>query len=148
MLSFRADSLLTSGPDRGVHAHTIRIHERAIRDRAEQPFYTHTTFDSNVMAIRIFPGIKPAVLRGFLETKDLKGVVLEAYGAGNVPDSHEFLQAIGDAVKREIVVVVVSQFPRGTVALGLFDVSDKLRKQGAVSGLDTVSYTHLTLPTN
>jgi len=130
--------------DLGTSGDTIRINNRATRNPSEQRFYADKSFDSNVMAIRIFPGIKPSVLRGFLETKDLRGVVLEAYGAGNVPASADFLRAIGDAVEREIVVVVVSQSPKGTVALGLFDVSDKLREHGAVSGLDMTPEAALT----
>lgn len=35
--------------------------------------------------LRVFPGISGSAVRAFLNAGDIRGVVLESYGAGNAP---------------------------------------------------------------
>ena len=54
---------------------------------------------------------------------DLRGLVLSLYGTGNGPSHKDtFLQTIRDATSRGIVVVAVSQCPKGSVSLGTYEV--------------------------
>jgi L-asparaginase len=92
----------------------------------------------NVLAVRLFPGIEPAVFRALLSINGLRGVVLQTYGAGNTPTSDWFFDAIGDAIARGIVIVNVTQCPAGGV-LPLYASGVRLAKVGVVSGRDMTS---------
>ena len=51
----------------------------------------------------------------------IRGLVLEAYGAGTVPDGDtEFLAALAEGARRGVVVAVVSQCVDGRVDLGAY----------------------------
>ena len=63
--------------------------------------------------------------------------MLEAYGAGTIPDRDpELLAALADAAARGVVVVVVSQCVDGRVDLGAYATCAPLVAAGAVGGLD------------
>ena len=96
-------------------------------------------------------------------TERLRGIVIETFGAGNIPgDGGALLPIIEKAFHNGTVLTVCSQCPQGAVALGAYETSNALKRAGAVSGLDmtteaavaklyylfscgyeTVSYTHL-----
>lgn len=52
--------------------------------------------------LRIFPGISGNAVRAFLGA-DVRGVVLESYGAGNAPRREELLSAFREATERGVV---------------------------------------------
>ena len=65
-----------------------------------------------VLSCQIHPGITGALLRAQIEAvPECKAVILSAYGSGNLPINPEngTLAALEEAVKREILVVVISQ---------------------------------------
>lgn len=70
-----------------------------------------------VIAVRAFPGLQPRLIHGALRA-GVKGVVLEAFGSGNVPHlENSLVPVIEDARRRDIPVVIVSQCQRGDVDL-------------------------------
>jgi L-asparaginase len=91
---------------------------------------------AEVAVVQLFPGIRAAYLENILSS-DVEGVVLACYGAGNVPSRNKTLiDAIAGAVKQGIVVVAVTQAPRGTADLTLYATGRTLEKAGVVSGYD------------
>jgi len=99
----------------------------------------------DVMALELFPGIRPAVLRALFKTSGLRGVVLKTFGAGNAPTDPEFLAAIEYGVReRGLLMVNVTQCLRGEVAPGRYQASAGLLAAGVVGGLDLTPEAALT----
>lgn len=91
-----------------------------------------------VFLLRIFPGLDPALVLPMLP--HLKGLVLEAYGAGNFPVSKALGRSLepvfSEAQRLKIPVVVVSQAHRNGVDLSLYESGSLARSYGAISGGD------------
>jgi L-asparaginase len=100
--------------------------------------------DVAVAALRLFPGISAEVVRN-VTRPPLRGLILEAYGAGNAPDRDpELLSAIADAVGAGIVVVDCTQCLRGSVELDLYATGAALARAGVVGGFDMTVEAALT----
>lgn len=98
--------------------------------------------DPRVFLLRVFPGLDPAIALGILP--QVKGLVLEAYGAGNFPSSKELGRSLTPVFERaaelDVPVLVISQAPRNGVDLSLYQSGNRARAAGAISGGDmTVS---------
>ena len=59
----------------------------------------HSELDPNVAVLRIFPGINEQVVDGILNSKGLKGIVLETFGSGNTMKYDWFLNALENKIK-------------------------------------------------
>lgn len=104
-----------------------------------QAFSIQTSLSTaHVACLRIFPGILPEMVRGVLRLKDLKGLVLETFGAGNAPEDGELIGVLEEGVKRGVVIVNVTQCQVGTVS-PLYASATALAKAGVVFGLDMTS---------
>ena len=104
----------------------------------------HTTFDTHVAVLKLFPGIQPSVVRALLHTRGLKGVVLETFGAGNAPSDKWLYRELKAAVERGIIIVNKTQCNTGSVEMGLYAVSLNLMKAGVLSGYDITTEALLT----
>ena len=92
--------------------------------------------EARVLAVRVFPGLDPALVRGALRA-GVKGLVLEAYGTGNLPKLFgSLIPAIDEARERGVPVVVVSQCPRGFVDMGRYAGGAAAQAAGAISAGD------------
>lgn len=89
--------------------------------------------DARVLAVRIFPGLDAELVRAAIRA-GVRGLVLEAYGTGNVPRSLE--PALAEAKARDVAVVVVSQCLRGFVDLSRYEGGVLAAEMGAISGRD------------
>ncbi|HEX8153140.1 MAG TPA: asparaginase [Thermoanaerobaculia bacterium] len=107
---------------RQPHGDALRVHE--------------PTATPVVSALRLFPGISPELVRNVLRPP-LQGLVLEAYGVGNGPDrDHAFLEALGEATARGVVIVDCTQCLEGTVNLNEYAAGSALARAGVISGYD------------
>lgn len=109
---------------------------------ARQKFVLKDAIDPRVFLLRIFPGLDPALAMGVLPS--VKGVVVEAYGAGNFPTSEVYQRSLtaffAQAEKLGVPVLVVSQAQRNGVDLSLYESGNVALAHGAISGGDmTVS---------
>lgn len=106
------------------------------------PFRLLNRVDPRVFLLRVYPGLDPALVLGLLP--QVKGVVLEAYGAGNFPISDEFHRSMRpffvEAGRLGVPVLVVTQAQRNGVELSLYESGAVARQAGAIGGGDlTVS---------
>lgn len=98
----------------------------------------------HIGAMRLFPGITGDIVRNFLQ-EPLRGLVLEAYGAGNGPARNgEFMNALREATARGVVVVDCTQCHEGAVRLGTYATSSALVRAGVISGRDMTAEAALT----
>ena len=94
--------------------------------------------------MRIYPGLDPRLLHGALAA-DVRGVVLEGFGAGNVPHLEgSLVPVIESAAARDVPVVIVSQTPRGAVDLTAYEGGAAAGRAGAIGAGDMTSEAALT----
>ena len=67
----------------------------------------------------------------------LKGLILETYGVGNIPDQNkELINVLKRACEQGVVIVACTQSLRGTVDLGAYKAGSVLERIGVISGYD------------
>ncbi|MDR0541932.1 MAG: asparaginase [Dysgonamonadaceae bacterium] len=96
----------------------------------------HSTLDSNVAIVKIFPGMSADILKAMIAIPRLKGIVLETYGAGNSPGEKWFLDIIEEAVNKGMVVVNVTQCASGSVDMMRYVSGKAMKDIGVISGYD------------
>lgn len=94
--------------------------------------------DSRVFLLKVFPGLDPALPLALLE--HVRGLVIEAYGAGNFPvdvgSGRSLRPLLSRAKQRGVPVVIVSQAYRNGVNLRLYESGAAALAEGAISGGD------------
>lgn len=111
--------------------------ERGAHARGPGPgIATPTPLSNELFAFRVFPGIDPSVPARLLES-DVKGVVLEAFGSGNVATrGRSFAPFVHVASSRGVPVVVVTQCLHGAVDATLYEGGQQLLEAGAIPAGD------------
>ena len=113
----------------------IELNRENIR-KAEKPLEVRKFQNHQIAVLKIFPGIQFEVFENIM-TSNLKGIVIEAFGTGNIPDSGGVLQKIlHKAIENETIIVVCTQCVRGSAMIGEYVSSRDLSNAGAVSGYD------------
>ena len=104
--------------------------------KAEGEFSFSRFSEVPIGVLKVFPGINFSLFDAVM-TEKLRGVVLETFGAGNIPgEGNALLPIIRSAFAAGAVITVCSQCPQGTVSLGAYAASSQLVEAGAVSGFD------------
>ena len=115
---------------------SIKYNSKILRKPEEGPFMLRELKKVPIGVIKVFPGIQFELFDSIM-TERLKGIVLETFGAGNIPDSGEaLLPIIRKASANGTIMVVCSQCPQGTVSIGTYETSAQLKEAGAVNGFD------------
>ena len=113
-IHYNTDALLV--PSKGVRLNLVQFRQTSIG------------------VLKVFPGIQFSLFESIM-TESLKGIVLETFGAGNIPSYDDaLLPIIKKAFDHGTIVTVCSQCPSGTVKLGAYQTSAALTGAGAVSG--------------
>ena len=97
-----------------------------------------------VAVIKLFPGLCVEAVAPVLQNTDLKGIVLETFGSGNIMANTWLIDLIGRALAREVVVVNVSQCMGGEVVQGMYKASEALAEMGVVNGYDLTTEAAIT----
>lgn len=100
--------------------------------------------DDNVVIIKMFPGINRQVLSSILNTLNLKGVVIETYGSGNAPTEDWFISILEAAINRGVHIINVTQCSGGSVNMGHYETSTRLKEIGVISGADITTEAAIT----
>lgn len=128
----------------GTAGVTIDIDTRLLLPPGKGPIARRGGVTDAVASLRLHPGLQVSSLRAVLDQPGLRGLVLEAYGAGNGPPEAWFLDPIRAAVDRGVVVVVTTQCQAGGVISGLYATGSALFATGVVSGGDMTFEAALT----
>lgn len=122
----------------------IRYNESALRPSSGGSLRLQQLRDVPIGVLKVFPGIQFSLFEQIM-TERLLGIVLETFGAGNIPGSATaLLPIIQKAFQNGTVLAVCSQCPQGTVALGAYETSNALKRAGAVSGMDMTTEAAVT----
>ncbi len=104
----------------------------------------HKNLDHRVVIVKMFPGISEAVLEAIFGIPQLKGVVLETYGAGNAPTEDWFLCLLKKAITNGLHIVNVTQCSGGSVRMGQYETSISMKEIGVISGKDITTEAAIT----
>ena len=130
----------------GVHLKINKsvISEAHIANKTEKPLIIHTNLDNNVVIVKMFPGISEKVLSAIFNIPDLKGLVLETYGAGNAPTDEWFINILKKAINSGLFIVNVTQCSGGSVSMGDYETSTTMKKIGVISGKNITTEAAIT----
>ena len=120
----------------------VRVGAHVLPKRALVPF--DARIEARVLSVRIFPGLDARLLEGALSA-GVRGFVIEAFGAGNVPVlENSLIPVIESARERDVPVVIVSQSPRGAVDLARYEGGAAAAGAGAIGAGDMTPEAALT----
>lgn len=118
----------------GVHL-KIR-HKYLLKTENKKTLSVHKGLCTDVALLKLFPGISKNLVQTVFSTPNLRGVILETYGAGNTFTSKWFIEILQKAVNNGIHIVNVTQCSGGSVLMGHYESSSRLKKIGVISGKD------------
>lgn len=112
--------------------------------KSKKKLLVHKQLDTHVFVLKLFPGINAAAMKAIIEIPNLKGIVLETYGAGNAPTEVWFLDSLRKAINNGIHIVNVTQCSGGSVNMGQYETSTSLKEIGIISGKDITTEAAIT----
>lgn len=106
---------------------------RTRRDRSE-PLEFRPWFSDGVIQFSLIPGLEPEVLRPILRSEHCKGIVLQSFGAGNVPNQghHSFKDFIREARDLNKPVLITSQLPGASTLASHYIPGREALEAGAI----------------
>jgi len=120
----------------------IQLAPHILAKRTPEPF--DPRIETRVLRTRTFPGLDPSLLHGALDI-GVSGMLIEAFGAGNVPHlENSLIPVIAAARERDVPVVIASQSPRGKVNLSRYEGGAAAAAVGAIGAGDMTSEAALT----
>ncbi|XP_063686395.1 L-asparaginase-like [Bolinopsis microptera] len=122
----------------GTH---ITVNWKSVADSTSLlPFCVQSDMCSEVVMLRLFPGMTCSTLHHFL-APPIKGAVLLSYGAGNGPDAREeLLEVFRQVCMRGVIVVNITQCLTGTVSV---EYNTGKRRWDLQDSLHCKSLTHI-----
>ncbi len=121
----------------GVH---LKVnYDSLYKPNLRQSLIVHKHLEKDIAIIKLFPGILSTTIQSILNTENLKGVILETYGSGNCTTENWFIELLNEAIKKGIYVVNVTQCLGGSVSMGQYETSSKLKKIGVISGKNSTT---------
>jgi len=114
----------------------IRYNHNAIRKPNFRNLRIYTKMETNILILKLFPGITHHAVKAVFHAEGLKAVILETYGTGNAPEVEWFVRELTESIDRGIIVVNITQCKGGAVEMGKYSTSLPLIKAGVVSGGD------------
>jgi len=86
-----------------------------------------------VALLPLYPGVSGDSVRALLANPELRAIVLQSYGSGNVPDSDtDFIDSLHTAHARGILLANSTQCPHGRVTQGAYATSHVLDQLGVI----------------
>ena len=117
----------------GVH---LKFNRRYCRKANEESLQVHPKMNANITVLKLFPGITKASVQAILNQDKTEAVLLETFGSGNAPTSKWFLDEIEAAINKGLLILNVSQCMGGSVDLGRYETSKRLKDMGVLSAYD------------
>ncbi len=107
-----------------------------VRKASTKKLKVHKQLDNDILVLPLFPGISKKITSSILQTKGLKAIVLQTFGAGNAPTDKWFVDELSAAIKRGVIIYNVTQCLEGSVVQGKYETSAQLKQIGVISGED------------
>jgi L-asparaginase len=131
--SLNYPALVESGVHLSVNNEALYVPNR------RKKLKVHKKMSSNILLVKMFPGMDETTIKYLFAYPEIKGLVLETYGSGNVSNEKWFIEALKKLVKKGIPIVNVTQCSGGSVSMGDYETSIDLKKMGVISGKDVTT---------
>lgn len=115
---------------------TISYNKTALLKPTKKELKVHTLLDNDIAVLKLFPGISKKITSAIINTRGIKAIILETFGAGNATTQDWFIQELEKAIKRGVIILNITQCREGRVIQGMYETSSMLKKLGVVSGAD------------
>jgi L-asparaginase len=126
----------------GVH---LKVnHEYLFKPNVRKKLVVHKNLDTHIVLIKLFPGISKSILESIFNTEQLKGIILETYGAGNTSTEKWFIDILKESLKKGTQIINVTQCSGGSVMMGQYETSTQLKSIGVISGKDITTEAAIT----
>ena len=122
----------------------LDYHRRMILPLPEGPLRLHEKWDDRVVILKLFPGMPRQVVEAVTAMTELRGIVLETFGAGNAISESWFIDSLRVSIERGVVIINVSQCNGGRVMQGRYETSRQLEAIGVVGGEDITTEAAVT----
>lgn len=114
----------------------IQYNHQALSKPNKKTFSIHTELENDIAVLKLFPGISQKITKAILNTKGIKAVIIETFGAGNASTEKWFIDALKQTIDKGILVYNVTQCSEGKVIQGMYETSSLLKKIGVIGGED------------
>ena len=122
----------------------INYNDNVICSVKSAAFNFRELVEAHIAVLKVFPGIQFELFSGIF-TKQLRGVILETFGAGNIPSyATSLLSLLKTASCNGTGIAACAQCTQGAVNLGTYAVSRPLLDVGVVNGQDMTTEAAIT----
>jgi len=122
--------LIESGVELIINEECLHVPDR------RKPFKVNKQLGKGVVLLKLFPGLDRKTFEYLIAFPEMKGLVIETYGSGNATTEDWFLDGIKSVIQRSVPVINVTQCAGGSVRMGMYETSVKLKRIGVISGGD------------
>src|SRR5690606_6620604 len=119
--------------------HLVVNREALLKSNPNKNLRVHKKFETGIIIMKMFPGMTASAVEHILAYPELKGLIIAAYGTGNVTNETWFIDSLRKIIKQGIPIVNVTQCAGGSVNMGLYETSTDLKKIGVTSGKDATA---------
>ncbi len=103
-----------------------------------------TDFSTEVLLIKLFPGMNWNLIAPSIDASKIKGIVLETYGSGNSSSDAAFQNTLKTYLKNGGLILNITQCSTGSVEQGKYETSSFFAKNGVLSGHDLTTEAAIT----
>ena len=129
-----------------VNAYGIHIDEKLI-PKFDPFFRVKSNYCDKVFLLKLTPGLNPDIIDYLIE-KEYKGIVIESYGLGGLPNAegNDFVSKCKTAIEKGIKIIVLSQCTYDGVDLSIYETGIITKKMGIINmPLATKEYAYTRL---
>lgn len=91
---------------------------------------------TDVAILTIYPGISKEVLQSYVQIENLKGLVIQSFGAGNLPNTSEITTLIKTLSEKGVLLLNITQCNIGSVDPEKYATNPSALKYNIVHGKD------------
>lgn len=121
-----------------IIAERIEVQKDLLRERATTGWMTElkAPFSRGIVQIAQTPGLEPSLFLGLLDRPDLKGIIVQSLGIGNLPTEglYSFKPLIDAAVAHDIPVLIMNPYPVLPEFVANYAPASAPLQWGAISG--------------
>jgi len=114
----------------------LKFNSDKIQNYSSKDLVKRVNLNDNIATLKMYPGISKQFVESVINTKGLKAIVMETFGAGNATTQIWFIDLLSEAIKKGIIILNISQCQGGSVEQGKYETSSFFNKIGVVSGKD------------
>ncbi len=128
----------------GVSGVYLKFYRENIHKPNFKKLKLRKTIDSRVGILKLFPGMHPSFVKSIVNCKDMRALVLESFGSGNAFTNDWFINTLMEAIDNGLIIVNVTQCIGGSVDMGKYETSRRLKEIGVVGAKDMTTSSAVT----